>query len=175
MRLASAIVTGVSLALLLSACGGNGDGDDSPTGVRTPPKVATLGPFVGECGHVTDDEIRQISGVSGSLQVYRNSVGCHWKASGSSAEVTFASYRGSPLAREQAWESLQGRNPEAITVAGKPGFQAYAISLGGELCDFAVQLDDDFFEWSFAGPVPAGQTACTVSRQFAELTMQRLG
>ncbi|MGM7645085.1 MULTISPECIES: DUF3558 domain-containing protein [Nocardia] len=175
MRIPSAIITGMALAVVLSSCGSGGD-SDSPAGPnRPPPKVASLGPFVGECGHVTDDEVRELAGLSQIARVYKNSTGCNWQSAGLFApSVTFASYRGSPIEREKAWVSSVGRNPESIDVAGRPGFQA--LDPQGTVCDFAVQLDDDFFEWSIStGTFATGGNPCDRTRKLAELTVGRLG
>ncbi|ONM47112.1 DUF3558 domain-containing protein [Nocardia donostiensis] len=175
MRIPSAIVTGLALALLLSACGGDGDSDSTDAPLRPPPKVAALGPFVGECGHVTDEEVSRISGIGQIAQVFKNSVGCNWQAGGmSSPSVTFASYRGSPIEREKAWVSSVGRAPETIEVGGHTGFQA--LDPSGSVCDLAVQLGDDFFEWSMSyGWFPPAGDPCDKTRELAELTVQRLG
>ncbi|MGV9410125.1 DUF3558 domain-containing protein [Nocardia sp. NPDC003693] len=176
MRMTSAIVTGLSLALLLSACGGSDE--DAPTGpLRPPPKVATLGPFVGECGHLTDDEVRDIGGLGAISRVFKNSTGCNWQGGGiGSASVTFASYRGSPIDREKAWVASVGREPETIEVGGRKGFQA--LDPSNRVCDLAIQLDDDFFEWSMSfgafGSANQGNP-CDRTRRMAELTVQRLG
>ncbi|MFJ4652889.1 DUF3558 domain-containing protein [Nocardia sp. NPDC088792] len=176
MRITSAIVTGLSLVVLLSACGGKSDsGGNGP--VQAPPKVATLGPFVGECGHLTDDEVAKLGALGAVTQAYKNSVGCNWQAGGlGGASVTFASYRGSPIDREKAWVSSVGRAPDTIDVKGKPGFQA--LDPGNSICDLAVQLDDDFFEWSISYGLFGGSNLgnpCDRVRQMAELTVQRLG
>ncbi|MEC3919477.1 DUF3558 domain-containing protein [Nocardia sp. CDC160] len=176
MRMASAIVAGLSLALLLSACGGKSDSNDQP-GFRPPQKVATLGPFVGECGHLTDDEVRDLGGLGTLTTVFKNSTGCNWQAGGiSSSSVTFASYRGSPIDREKAWVASVGRTPDTIEVGGKQGFQA--LDPSNAVCDLAVQLDDDFFEWSISYGVFGGGNLgnpCDRTRKMAELTVQRLG
>lgn len=176
MRMASAVVGGLSLALLLSACGGKQDSSDAP-GFKPPAKVATLGPFVGECGHLTDEEVRTLGGLGSLSAVYKNSVGCNWQTAGSSAaSVTFASYRGSPIDREKAWVASVGRTPETIDVGGKKGFQALDPSNG--VCDLAVQLDDDFFEWSISyGLFGSGNLGnpCDRTHKMAELTVARLG
>lgn len=176
MRMTSAIVTGSILVLLLSACGGKGE--EAPSGpLRPPPKVATLGPFVGECGHLTDDEVRDIGGLGTISRVFKNSVGCNWQGGGlGSASVTFASYRGSPIDREKAWVASVGREPATIDVGGRKGFQA--LDPRGSVCDLAIQLDDDFFEWSmsFGAFAAANQgNPCDRTRKMAELTVQRLG
>ncbi|MCM6775063.1 DUF3558 domain-containing protein [Nocardia sp. CDC159] len=173
-RISAAIVSGTAIAALLTACSGDkSKSDDTP--VRPPMKVAALGPFVGECGHVTDDEVRDIGGLGQVTHVFKNSVGCNWQGGGiSGPTVTFASYRGSPIERERAWVTVQGRNPETIDVGGKSGFQA-SDPLAG-ICDLAVQLGDDFFEWSTYLGMYAQPTAnlCEKNRKLAELTIARL-
>ncbi|WP_328388660.1 DUF3558 domain-containing protein [Nocardia sp. NBC_00416] len=163
MRMKSAMVAGGLALTMLMGCSSSDSGDsDSPKGA--PPKVAALGPFVGECGHVTDKEVSEILG-GAVWMTYKNSTGCRWEGSGS---MTFASYRGSPIGRERAWVSTAGRAPESIEVGGRPGFQGS----WGTICDLAVQLDDDFFEWSHqAGTL---EPPCEASRKLAELTLQRL-
>ncbi|MFD3505843.1 DUF3558 domain-containing protein [Nocardia sp. NPDC058666] len=174
MRIPSAIICGMTLVVMLTSCGSGGD-SDTPTGPRRPPpKVASLGPFVGECGHVTDDEVRTLAGLSQIARVFKNATGCNWEAAGMSPpSITFASYRGSPIAREKAWVSSVGREPETIDVAGRPGFMA--LDPGGTVCDLAVQLDDDFFEWSMStGLFALGGNPCDRTRKLAELTVGRL-
>ncbi|GGK50029.1 putative lipoprotein LprB [Nocardia camponoti] len=158
---------------VLSACGSSSD--DSPGPVRQPPKVASLGPFVGECGHVTDDEVRSLAGIGSIARSFKNSTGCNWQAAGmTSPSVTFASYRGSPIERERAWVSNAQRTPKAIQVAGKPGFEG--LDPSGAICDLAVQLDDDFFEWSMSyGAFGKTGNPCDNARKLAELTIGRLG
>ncbi|MFE3546785.1 DUF3558 domain-containing protein [Nocardia sp. NPDC059177] len=174
MRILSAIVTGMALAVVLTSCGSGGDSDTPTESRRPPPKVASLGPFVGECGHVTDDEVRELAGLGQITQVFKNATGCSYLGAGlGGPSVTFASYRGSPIDREKAWVSTVGRPPEAIDVGGHPGFQA--LSEDGSICDLAIQLDDDFFEWSTnTGVFSLGGSPCDMARGLAELTVGRL-
>ncbi|NKY85047.1 DUF3558 domain-containing protein [Nocardia veterana] len=174
MRICSALIAATALALALSACSSDKSDGDSPA-TRPPVKVAALGPFVGECGHVSDDEVRTIGGLPQISRAFKNSVGCNWQAAGiGGPSVTFASYRGSPIERERAWVTAQGRSPETIEVAGKKGFQAVDPTFG--ICDLAVQLGDDFFEWSTAPGAfdQPSATPCDKNRKLAELTVQRL-
>lgn len=176
MRMRAVIGTGLAVACLwtVAACGGDSDKSSAPA--RPPKVVAPLGPFVGECGHVTDDEVRTVGGLGQVAQAFKNSVGCHWSSGGYAApSVTFASYRGSPIDREKAWVSSVGRAPETIDVAGKQGFKAADPS--GAVCDLAVGLGDDFFEWSisFGLETPPGASPCDPAGRLAQLTVQRLG
>ncbi|WP_459548144.1 DUF3558 domain-containing protein [Nocardia sp. X0981] len=175
MRIRSAIVLGLAAVFALTGCG-SGNGSEETDGPRGPaPKVAALGPFVGECGHVTDDEVREVGGLGRIVQSYKNAVGCNWQGGGlTGASITFASYRGSPLEREKAWVTTHGRPPEPIEVGGRNGFAA--LDPTGRICDLAVQLDDDFFEWStsFGSFSNTSGNPCDRSRALAELTIERL-
>ncbi|WP_040783679.1 DUF3558 domain-containing protein [Nocardia pneumoniae] len=174
MRIKSAIVTAVALVLALAGCGSDVPSEDSGPS-RPVPKVVGLGPFVGECGHVTDDEVRTIGGLGQISGVFRNAVGCNWQSAGiGSSSITFASYRGSPIERERAWVTVEGRAPDPIEVAGRDGFAA--LDPSGLVCDLAIQLGDDFFEWStsFGRYSAASGNPCDRSRALAELTLQRL-
>ncbi|MGW0245657.1 DUF3558 domain-containing protein [Nocardia goodfellowii] len=171
MRTKSTVVIGALLAVSLTACGGPGDSEVSTGPLRPPPRVAALGPFVGECGHVGDDEVLRTAGLGSVRYGFKNATGCNWQgASGTS--VTFASYRGSPIDRERAWVASVGREPEAIEVGGHKGFAAFDPS---GVCDLAVQLDDDFFEWSVLYGQFRSGNPCDPARALAELTVQRLG
>lgn len=175
MRTCSAFLGATALIVVLAACGSASTSDNGAS-VRPPVKVAALGPFAGECGNVTDDEVRDLGGLGQITQVFKNSVGCNWQGAGiDGATVTFASYRGSPIGRERAWVTVEGRNPEAIQVAGRSGFQD--VDVTGGICDLAVQLgDDDFFEWSTSAGLSGAREAspCDKNRKLAELTVQRL-
>ncbi|MBF6169120.1 DUF3558 domain-containing protein [Streptomyces gardneri] len=174
MRIKSAVVIATALLLALTACGSDEQSQDSGPS-RPAPKVVALGPFVGECGHVTDDEVRTLGGLGQISGVFRNAVGCNWQSAGiGSPSITFASYRGSPIERERAWVTVNGRAPDPIKVAGRDGFAA--LDPGGQICDLAVQLGDDFFEWSTSFGFFSDNLGnpCDRSRALAELTLQRL-
>lgn len=179
MRILAAWLAAAALAFSVTACGSSNAPDNRAAPVRPPMKVAALGPFTGECGGLTDDEVRAMGALVQISRTFKNSVGCTWQSAGfGSASVTFASYRGSPIDRERAWVTAQGRNPESIEVAGKTGFQDSTPD--GSICDLAVSLGDDFFEWSTSAGVfgepggPTAATACARNRKMAELTVQRL-
>ncbi|MBF6302540.1 DUF3558 domain-containing protein [Nocardia amamiensis] len=174
MRIKSAVVLATALVFALAACGSDAQSEDSGPS-RPAPKVVALGPFVGECGHVTDDEVRDLGGLGQISGVFKNAVGCNWRAAGvGSASITFASYRGSPIERERAWVTVNGRAPDPIKVGGREGFAA--LDPSGQICDLAVQLGDDFFEWStsFGFFSNASGNPCDRSRALAELTLKRL-
>ncbi|MBC7304300.1 MAG: DUF3558 domain-containing protein [Nocardia sp.] len=174
MRFKPAVALGLACVAVSAACGSGGDDESSRT-ARTPPKVSALGPFVGECGHVTDDEVRSTAGLPAVSAVFRNAVGCNWQSAGTdSAVVTFASYRGSPIERERAWVESKDRTVETVTVQGHTGFQSYGTNFGGTTCDFAIGLGDDFFEWSTFGYTVVGGEPCGSARRLAEMTLGRM-
>lgn len=163
-------------ALLLSACGAGGSPDSPGARPNGPARVADPGPFTGECGHVTDDEIHSITTLSAPSDIFRNSVTCRWFYNTIRTDVTFTSYRGSPMERERAWEVLWGRELETVDIGGHSGFLSHNPDGDDrEVCVLAVGLGDDFFEWSYRGHVLTPRASCDMIRRFAELTVQRLG
>ncbi|WFR73832.1 DUF3558 domain-containing protein [Prescottella defluvii] len=161
-------------ALLLAGCGGAGSGD-AASGEASASTAHGAGPFFGECGSVTDDEVANAFGVPGFGAVVRNSVGCEWQSSAQdgqgSPHVSFSWYRGSPIGRERVGSELIGRPATDIEIGGHPGFVA---SFSSRLCELGVQFGDDFVHWSIAY-VDAAPTAdpCRAARQLAELTVER--
>lgn len=158
--------------LLLTGCGGGTDDGTSDAAAST---AGDAGPFFGECGSVTDDEVAQAFGVPGFGTVVRNSVGCEWQSSAQdgqgSPHVSFSWYRGSPIGRERAGSEMIGRPATDIEIDGHPGFVA---SLSSRLCELGVQFGDDFVHWSIAytGAAPTADP-CRAARHLAELTVER--
>ncbi len=164
----------LAAAVLLAGCGGAGSDEGAP-GAAPASSAGAPGPFFGECGSVTDDEVATVFGVPGFGTVVRNSVGCEWQLSAqdgqSSPHVSFSWYRGSPIGRERAGSELIGRPATDIEIGGNPGFVA---SLSSRLCELGVQFGDDFVHWSiaYADATPTADP-CGVARQLAELTVER--
>lgn len=167
------VAAGLLPVLVLTGCGG-GDDADTPatTPTRAAPTVAQPGPFFGECGNVTDEEVRAAFAMPALPVVTRNSVGCVWEVGDPfGPSVSFSWYRGSPIGREAAGSGLIGRPPETIQIGGQPGFRG---ALGNQLCEIGVQYDDNFFHWSVTyADVPPTANACDVAKQLAELTAER--
>ncbi|AOW93144.1 hypothetical protein BFN03_12125 [Rhodococcus sp. WMMA185] len=146
--------------------------DDSGTEAAPPRVVTDPGPFFGQCGSVTDEEVAEEFGMPPFTAVTRNSVGCEWEVAGvGGPSVTFSWYRGSPIGRERAGSEMIGRPASAIDVQGHPGFIA---SSGGILCELGVEFGGDFIHWSvmYADARPAADP-CTVARNLAELSVSR--
>lgn len=165
---------GVVAVLVLAGCGGGGEADDATAAPTTPaaPTVAEPGPFFGECGNVTDEEVRAAFAMPALPVVTRNSVGCVWEVGDPfGPSVSFSWYRGSPIGREAAGSGLIGRPPETIEIDGHTGFRG---SLGNQLCEIGVQYGDNFFHWSVTyADVPPTANACDVAKQLAQLTAER--
>ena len=168
----------VVLVRALTAGGCSSDGGDradtapadAPANAPTGP--AKHGPFFGECGSVTDQEVTAAVALPQLPVVWRNSVGCVWEAGGPRGpSVSFSWYRGSPIGRESAGSDLIGRPPESIQVKGHPGFRGSANNF---LCEIGVQFDDDFIHWSVTyETVPPTADPCKVAGDLAELTVSR--
>lgn|SRR5574340_264689 len=171
----------VAVALLcagatLAGCGSGGSGDQASSTVAATP-VTAPGPFFGQCGSVTDDEVTTAFGLPPFTSVTRNSVGCEWELGGSgSPSVSFSWYRGSPIGRERAGSDLIGRPATDIDVQGHPGFMASSKNAAGQdyLCEIGVQFGGDFIHWSVMyGYFPPAADPCRVGRDLVELTVKR--
>lgn len=174
MRITSvAVAVAVALAVL-SGCSDEDPSAAPGQGQPTKPKVSKLGPFFGECGSVTDDEVSRIVGEGKFPAVFRNSVGCVWESDGSgiTPSATFSWYRGSPIGREKAGAGLIGRPAETIKVDGHPAFRG---SESPKICEIGVQYDDDFFHWSVTSGIQDPSTdLCQVAMKLADLTASRV-
>ncbi|UFS95848.1 DUF3558 domain-containing protein [Nocardia huaxiensis] len=160
------IVHGLALAILLApaACAAGND-SATPTTTRTP--VAESGAFLGECGGLTDDEVRQITGFRTLVPFARNGIKCRWESDGGELRVMFTWYRGSPIERERTVAKVSGKRMGELEINGHTGFTADA----SELCQGAVQDGADFFHWLIAGP----SADCAALRTLARLTVERAG
>ncbi len=161
----------VAVSAVLVGCADAGDGS-STVAAAPPHQVTAPGPFFGECGSVTDDEVAEAFAMPPFTAVTRNSVGCEWEVAGAGGpSVTFSWYRGSPIGRERAGSELIGRPATTIDIQGHPGFVA---SSGGILCELGVEFGGDFIHWSvmYANARPAADP-CEVARVLAELSVSR--
>ena len=171
MRSKLAIGATLVCGLLLTGCGG-GKAEESAAPTTTRPPVAAPGPFFGECGSVSDEEVEAAFAIPDLPVVTRDSVGCVWETGDIlGPSVSFSWYRGSPIGREAAGSGLIGRPPEKIEIAGHEGFRG---SIANELCEIGVQYDDSFFHWSVSySDTPATADPCRVATDLANLTASR--
>lgn len=175
-----AVGAGLATVVLLAGCGGErapNEPDQAPSS-SAEVDAGEGGPFFGECGSVTDEEVRERLAIPAFDIVTRDSVGCVWEVAGQwNPSVTFSWYRGSPIARERAGSELIGRPAEDIEIAGRPGFQGigYNAQTGAPvLCEIGIDFGADFQHWSVTyGQWPPTADPCEVARELAELSIER--
>ena len=133
------------------------------------------GPMFPECGGISDQQLAEQTRVTGLVKTAVNSVGCQWLAGGGilGPHFSFTWFRGSPIGRERKTEELSRTSVEDITIEGKSGFIAVGTDpmLGDNLCEIAIQFDDDFIEWSVSFAEKPFPPACDVAK---ELTRQSI-
>ncbi len=156
-----------TVAVFLAGCGSAEDAQ-SPSS----PEQAPTAPFFGECGSVTDQEVRDAAVVPVFTAITRNSVGCEWEAAGfTGPSVSFSWYRGSPIERERSGSELIGRPADDIEVGGQPAFLA---ATDRYLCEVGVDFGQDFVHWSVTyGDQSPTADPCEVATDLAELTVER--
>ncbi|MEE2033295.1 DUF3558 domain-containing protein [Rhodococcus chondri] len=171
---ATVAVLGV-VGVVVAGCGGSAD-ESSGTPTSTTLQATEPGPFMGECGSVTDDEVASAFALGSFAAVTRNSVGCEWELFVGGPSVSFSWYRGSPIGRERAGSDLIGRPAADVEIGGHSGFMgSYQNELGqNSLCEIGVQFGGDFVHWSvtYADFSPPAD-ACVVARDLAELNVER--
>lgn len=161
----------VALSVLLAACSGAEDrADNSSDSPAQTTDTATEELFVGECGSMTDDQLRTITGVGALTASSKNAVRCRWDAADSGAYAMFTWYRGSPMDRERIVAGQMGREIGIIDVEGHPGFTARGSSAS---CEAGVESGDGFLHWSlnynYAAPA---RESCDVVEDLARATVQ---
>jgi len=171
-RLGCPVAVLVTVALLVAGCGRGGSSEE-PGAAES--GAAGAGPFFGECGSITDEEVAEAVGVPSFAGVVRNSVGCEWQTSPdhdrNAPHFSFSWYRGSPIGRERAGSEMIGRPAADIEIGGHPGFES---SLSSRLCELGVQFGDDFVHWSISyGKTDPTADPCVAARHLAELTVAR--
>ncbi|MGC4933976.1 DUF3558 family protein [Gordonia sp. DT30] len=186
----------LALAAILSvvivgatACSSNSD-DQTPAARHTPeaPGPAGAGPFFGECGGVSTDEVSRITNFGALKLAVDNPSVCEWSTgpSRTGAVASFNWYRGSPIGRERGTEQLSRASIEDIDLNGHKGF----IASDEGICEIGIEFGADFFEWSVSagtpsagspppGSPPAGTppsdpgAICNAARQLSTLSIER--
>lgn len=168
------------VAVLVAGCSGSGD-TATPTGRNTPvaPGEAGAGPFFGECGGVSTEEVNRITGFGNLTLVVNNPSVCEWSTgpSRTGAVASFNWYRGSPIGRERATEQLSRARTDDIEISGRKGF----IASDAGICEIGIQFDADFFEWSVSAgvtratttPAPDSDAICNAARELSTLSIER--
>jgi hypothetical protein len=169
-------VAAAALIPVLAACSSGSD-STSPGAPSSPPAAqgVTHGPFFPQCGGISDQTIAEQTRVTGLVNTAKNSVGCQWLAGGGilGPHFSFTWYRGSPIGRERKTEELSRNSVDDINIEGHDGFIAVGQdpTLGNNLCEIAIQYDDDFVEWSISFNEKPFPDPCDVAK---ELTRQSI-
>ncbi|GAA3044892.1 hypothetical protein GCM10010528_25270 [Gordonia defluvii] len=164
-----------ALVLTVVGCGGgdsNGGGKDN--GPPTAPADAGSGPYFGECGGVSTDEVMQITSFAGLQNTVNNPSSCEWSASNlrTGAVASFNWYRGSPIDRERATEQLSRAVTKDVEIKGHQGFIAWDQTI----CEIGIAFGADFFEWSVRADASSGMTTeqiCAATRQLSTMSIER--
>lgn len=141
--------------LVLTGCSDGGSTNESPTtNTESAPGKAGEGPFFGECGGVTTEDVARVTGVAGLTNTVNNPAVCEWVTSQDQLgpQFSFNWYRGSPIGRERATIQLSRDSVEDITIDGHSGFMGSSTGI----CEIGIAFGADFFEWSISyGLLPA--------------------
>lgn len=177
VKLAALAVAAVAVAPLLGACSSSGS-DQPQSSQQSDAPVSgggKHGPIFAECGGITDQIVAEQTRVTGLVKTAVNTVGCQWLAGGGilGPHFSFTRFRGSPIGRERKTEELSRTSVDDITIEGHSGFIAVGSDpmLGDNLCEIAIQFDDDFIEWSVSFAEKPFPPACDVAK---ELTRQSI-
>lgn len=164
----------VAAVPVFAACSPDGSGSPDVPQPGAPASAAGKhGPFIPQCGGVTDDTVSQLTQVPGLVNTAVNSSGCQWLQNGSISgpHISYTWFRGSPIGRERKTEELSRTSVEDINIEGRDGF----IAKGGDilnpddinLCEIGIQFDDDFIEWSVSFNQKPFPEPCGVATEFA--------
>lgn len=162
---------------LFAACSGSDSSSApaEPTQQTQAKQGAKHGPFFPQCGGLSDQVVGQVTETPGLVNTASNSVGCQWLAGGSilGPHFSFTWYRGSPIGRERKTEELSRAKVDDVNVEGHSGWIATGDdpTLGTNLCEVAIQFDDDFIEWSVSYAQKPFPEPCGVAK---ELTRQSI-
>ena len=171
-----AVVALAVASVAMSACS-DSSGPSPQSSQPSAPQTANAkhGPLFPECGGITDQTVAEQTRVTGLVKTATNSVGCQWLAGGGilGPHFSFTWYRGSPIGRERKTEELSRTSVEDINIEGHGGFIAVGTdpTLGDNLCEIAIQFNDDFIEWSVSFAEKPFPPACDVAK---ELTRQSI-
>ncbi|MXP20384.1 DUF3558 domain-containing protein [Gordonia sp. HNM0687] len=166
------------VAAVLTACS---DDPADPASPDTPgaPAQAGAGPFFGECGGVTTEEVTRITKFAGLTNTVNNPSVCEWDTSGdrTGAVTSFNWYRGSPIGRERATEQLSRESTKDFEINGHQGFIASDIGI----CEIGIAFGADFFEWSVSAGTqallgeepPPTEQICDAATELSRLSIER--
>lgn len=165
----------VVAGLVLAACGS--DDDTNPTTPPTATAAPGSGPFFGNCGGVTIDEVKKETGFTAITTSVDNASVCEWASDDLrlGPVASFNWYRGSPISRERATEQLSRESTKDIEINGHRGFIAYDTGI----CEIGIDFGSDFFEWSISAGSLATSTAaatenlCAAAKNLSRMSIER--
>ncbi|NKZ72040.1 DUF3558 domain-containing protein [Rhodococcus hoagii] len=113
--------------------------------------AAGSGPFFGECGSVTDEEVAEAVGVPGFAGVVRKLRRLRM-ADVARPGSKRAALRLFLVSRQPDRTRAGGQRDDRasavdVEIGGHPGFES---SLSSRLCELGVQFGDDFVHWSIS-------------------------
>ncbi|MFT3900936.1 MAG: DUF3558 family protein [Gordonia sp. (in: high G+C Gram-positive bacteria)] len=176
LRTAPLLALVAALMLVVAACGGKDDGGvkTDKNGVPQAPGAAGEGPYFGECGGVSTEEVMQITGFPALKNTVNNTSSCEWTANNfrTGAVASFNWYRGSPIDRERATEQLSRAVTQDIDIKGNKGFIAWDQTI----CEIGIGFGADFFEWSVRADAESNtptETICNATKRLASMSIER--
>jgi Protein of unknown function (DUF3558) len=177
-RIGAVMAAAAAAILVVGGCSDDGSADiDQTTKADVPTGHAGEGPFFGECGGVTTEEVSAVSKIGGLTNTINNPSVCEWVTSQDQLgpQLSFNWYRGSPIGRERATIQLSRDVVEDITIDGHTGF----IGSSEGICEIGIGFGADFFEWSVTyglespGQVyPSRAEICDVAKTLATQSIE---
>jgi hypothetical protein len=152
--LRAVVVILLAATFVLAACSDDGSDTGGPAATtESAPGKAGDGPFFGECGGVSTEDVARITKVGGLTNTVNNPSVCEWVTSQDQLgpQFSFNWYRGSPIGRERATIQLSRDSVEDITIDGHSGFMGSSTGI----CEIGIEFGADFFEWSISYGLPA--------------------
>lgn len=169
------ICAALTLAALLSGCGGP-DGADGPASGRD---TQSAGPGFEsvDCNGITDADVTEAVGSDMFTPAVVSDAGCFWQEDsmigdfGAGMGISTWWYRGSDMDTERALEQRAGRTLTELTLDGNKGFKAYDDTA----CSIYVAKGGDVITWSIQTMNSATMPdLCSVIEQLAQLSQQRV-
>jgi hypothetical protein len=162
-----------AVAALLAGCGSS-DRSAKPTSPAAPPGGGFRS---ADCNGVTDADVNKAVRSSMFTKVAVSDAGCFWQENtvlgtfGVGMGISTWWYRGSDMDTERSLETHAGRTLTELSIEGNKGFKANDANA----CSIYVAKGTDVITWSIQTMNPAMlPDLCTITRQLAELSQQRV-
>lgn len=163
-----------ALMLVVVGCGGGSKGGGGDDGPPKAPGDAGTGPYFGECGNVTTEEVVKITGFGGLQNTVNNTSSCEWSSNNlrtGAVDVFELVSRLADRPRARHRTALPRRHRER-QIKGHKGFIAWDETI----CEIGIAFGADFFEWSvradYTSQMPT-QQICAATRQLSTMSIER--